>query len=84
MKYFLGDPNLYNHYKKNLFNLISIYLTNESYNMIGDQFKEEMANSIINLYMKFFNEYGLKEDIIKYVDENLLIKFGVYDKIIKK
>ena len=52
--------------------------------MIGEEFKEKMINSISNFYMKFFKEYGLKEDIIKYVDEKLLIKFGVYDKIIKK
>lgn len=80
VKYFLRDPSLYNHYKKNLFNLISNQFTNEPYNMIRDEFKEEMINSISDLYMKFFNEYGLKEDIIKYVDEKLLIKFRVYDK----
>jgi len=78
--YFLNDKKLYNRYKKDLFNRVSKHLTNEAYEFIKEDFKQEMYDSIHNLYIKFFEEYGLKEDIIDCVDENLLLKYGLIKK----
>ena len=80
VKYFLSDDKLYEHYKKDLFNLVSNHLTDEAYELIYDNFKQKMHDSIHNLYIKFFEEYGLKEDILECVGENLLIKYGIIKK----
>ena len=81
VEYFLSDDVLYEHYKNNLFHYVSSHLTNQAYNIIKKDFKQEMYDSIRNLYIKFFEEYGLKEDILECVDKNLLIKYGLYSYI---
>lgn len=80
IQYFLEDNHLYDHYKKNLLNYISNHLTNAPYTLIKEEFKEEMYESIQNLYIKFYDEYGIKEDVLKYVKNSLLIKFGLINK----
>ena len=77
VKYFLSDDKLYEHYKRNLFDYVSNHLTDEAHEFIKDDFKQEMHDCIHDLYIKFFDEYGLKEDILECVDEELLIKYGV-------
>lgn len=77
--YFLTDEKLYNHYKKELFKKISTHFTDESYTLIKEEFKDEMYDAIHNLYIKFFYTYNLKEDVIKNVDEEFLIKFGLIE-----
>ena len=80
VNYFLSDDKLYEHYKKNLLRHISNHFTTDAYENINEDLKQEMYNSIHNLYIKFFDEYGLKEDIIECVDEKLLIKYGIIKK----
>ena len=80
VKYFLSDEKLYEHYKKDLFHFVSGHLTDEAYKFINDELKQEMYDSIHNLYIKFFDEYGLKEDILECVDEKLLVKYGLIKK----
>ena len=75
--YFLKDKKLYNHYKKNLFNTISRYTLNDVYTLIKAEYKKEMYDSIHNFYIKLINEYNLQEDILVYVDDTLLKKFGL-------
>ncbi len=77
--YFFSNPQLYDHYKKNLLNLISKHFLNESYMLINEEFKEEMYVSIQNLYLKFFKKYNLKDDVIKCTDNNLLVKFQLIE-----
>lgn len=79
MDYFLEDINLYNRYKRNLFNLISTHLTNEAYNLIKQEFKDEMYVSIRDIYIKFFEKYNLREDILTCVDKKFLIKYNLID-----
>ncbi|WP_406532122.1 glycosyltransferase family 2 protein [Methanobrevibacter sp.] len=80
VKYFLNDVNLYNHYKKYLFSRVSNHLTDECYEVIKEDFKQEMYDAIHDLYIKFFDQYDLKEDIFEYVDEKLLFKYGLIKK----
>ena len=80
VEYFLSDEKLYQRYKKDLFYHVSIHLTDEAYKIIQEDFKQEMYDAIHNLYIKFFDEYGLKEDILDCVDEKLLIRYGVIKK----
>ena len=77
VKYFLSDVKLYKHYKKELFNRVFYNLTDGAYKIIKDDFKQEMYNSIQNIYIKFFDEYGLKEDILECIGEKLLVKYGI-------
>lgn len=77
VNYFLTNPNLYNHYKKNLLERVSTHLTNDPYDLIKREFKEEMHEQIHNLYIKFFDKYNIKEDIINTIDKEILIKFGL-------
>ncbi len=79
MCYFLTDEQLYSHYKKSLLKKISTHFTDESYTIIKEEFKEEMYDAIHNFYIKFFDTYNLKEDIIKNVDGKILIKFGLIE-----
>lgn len=77
VNYFLKDSNLYNHYKKNLLERISNHLTNDPYNLINFNLKEEMWQKVHDFFIKLFIKYNLKEDILINVDESILIKFGL-------
>ena len=79
IQYFLSDTQLYNHYKKNLHNTISRFMLEVAYDNIKDEFKEEMFMSIHNLYIKFFDSYNIKDDVMEYVDNDFLIKFGLIE-----
>lgn len=79
LKYFLSDTILYSHYKINLHHTISEFILDYAYNCIDNGFKEEMYLAIHNLYIKFFDNYDIKEDIMMYVDKEFLIKFNLID-----
>ena len=69
VKYFLSNNKLYEHYKMDLFTRVSNHLTDDAYEIINEDLKQEMYESIHNLYIKFFDKYGLTEDILECVDE---------------
>ena len=79
IQYFLSDNQLYSHYKKNLHNTLSKFMLTPAYDNIKKEFKEEMYMSIRNLYIKFFDNYDIKEDVMKYVDNDFLVKFDLID-----
>lgn len=80
VKYFLSDVELYERYKKDLFYRVSTHLTNGAYEIIDEDLKPEMYESIHNLYIKLFDEYALTKDILECVDEKLLVKYGILKK----
>lgn len=76
---FLDNAQIYKFYKKELLNYIFLGL-NETYNQIDKKFKERFYMEIQNVLKNFIKNYKLYEDILSYIDENILIFFK-FDEI---
>ena len=74
---FLEDPKLYDYYKKEVLRYIFKDVLNIKHNQIDDKFKESFFEACVNVYQDFSDNYGLHEDILKYVDEQVLRKFKI-------
>lgn len=68
--------NLYIYYKKELLNYIFLVKLNSKYNQIDEKYKQNFFNEVLKVFDNFYKEYGLKEDIIKNVDQNMLKRFN--------
>lgn len=71
---FLENYQLYRYYKKEVLTYISNIL-NGKHHQIDNQFKEEFFRQAQGVYKNFIVDYGLYDDILKYVDESILDKF---------
>lgn len=74
---FLENREYYERYKSNVLHYITGHLMNEAYVKIEDKYKEEMFEKIKLLLNRYFNEYGLKEDILENVDDYILKRYGI-------
>lgn len=79
---FLDNIQLYAYYKKEVLNYIFVSILNGKYNQIENQFKEYFFNQAQEVYKNFIVDYGLYDDILKYVDESILDKFK-FDEIVE-
>lgn len=70
------DSNLYGYYKKEILNYIFVVKLNTKYNQIDDKYKESFFKEALKVYDNFYNEYGLKEDMMKYIDKKVLKRFN--------
>lgn len=78
---FLENYQLYQYYRKEILNYISSILIIK-HDQIEDQFKEEFFRQSQEVYKNFITDYGLYEDIVKYVNKPILDKFK-FDEIVK-
>ena len=74
LDHFLEKYHLYQYYKKEVLTYISNIL-NGKYYQIEDRFKDEFFKQAQGAYKNFVVDYGLYEDILKYVDKSNLDKF---------
>lgn len=77
---FLENYQLYQYYKKEVLTYIFASILNGKHNQIEEEFKEEFFRQAQEVYKNFITDYGLCEDISKYVDKVVLDKFQ-FDKI---
>lgn len=74
---FLEDKYLYEYYKKEVLTYIFVDVLNGKLNQIEDKFKDEFFKRALTVYKDFIDEYGLYEDILECVDENVLKRFNI-------
>lgn len=80
LEVFLENYQLYQYYKKEVLTYIFASILNGKHNQIEEEFKEEFFRQAQEVYKNFITDYGLCEDISKYVDKAVLDKFQ-FDKI---
>lgn len=71
---FLENHDLYRYYKKEILTHIA-YVLNTKYYQIEDQFKDEFFKQAQGVYKNLIVDYGLYNDILKYVNKSILDKF---------
>lgn len=78
---FLDNIQLYTYYKNQILNYIFEDL-NCKYNKLNEKFKERFFREVQNLFKSFIKDFGLYNDILKYVSDNILDNFK-FDEIVK-
>ena len=73
---FIKDKKLYEYYKKQVLEYVFEVMLNDKYVAIEDRYKEKFFNEVLIVYENFYSRYGIKEDILKYVNKNVLKKFN--------
>lgn len=77
MDIFFEDTELFEYYKKEVLQYIFESVLNGKYDQIEDRLKEKFFNEVLNVYDDFFNRYGVYDDVIKYVDDDVLKRFKI-------
>lgn len=78
---FLENYPLYQYYKREVLTYIGSIL-NGKHNQIEDKLKENFFKQAQETYKNFIMDYGLYEDILRYVDKSVLDKFK-FDEIVE-
>ena len=78
---FLDNIQLYTYYKNQILKYIFEDL-NCKYNKLNEKFKERFFREVQNLFKSFIKDFGLYNDILKYVSDNILDNFK-FDEIVK-
>ena len=73
---FIKDKKLYEYYKKQVLEYVFEVMLYEKYIAIEETYKEKFFNEVLIVYENFYSRYGIKEDILKYVNKNVLKKFN--------
>lgn len=79
---FIESDELYAYYKKEVLTYISSMLFGK-YQQIENKFKKEFFKQTQLVFKSFVNDYGIYEDIINIVDENIL-NFFKFDEIVQR
>ena len=84
---FLDNRETYEYYKKFLLKYIFENILDNKYDLIENENKEKLFILIQKVYQKFINDYKVPEDILNYINKEILKKyevFGLIKKIICK
>lgn len=85
LKIFLSNIQLYEYYKKELFNYLFVDFLYNKYRQSNLIYKKNFYKEIQNIYRNFIKYYDLYEDIESCIDSNILKEFKLQEiiKIIK-
>lgn len=82
LEVFLDNAEIYEYYKNQLLNYIFSSILTRKYHEIDEEYKKQFFYGVQGVYKKLLKDYGLYEDIINNVDEDVL-KFFKFEEILK-